>query len=310
VDIESFFTNIFFDTANKYSPTIFVANDLPTLPVAAKLANQHNSKLIYDSHELYSEQEFPLREKLRWSKIESKYIKKCDAIITVNNSIAKELESRYDLSDVNVIYNAEKTLNIQIKRQHYFHNKFELPSDKKVLLMQGGLSKGRNLEKLIDSMLNVTNKSIVLVILGNGDLLDTLKAKVVANRLFDRVFFHHAVVQSELLTLTMSADAGVIPYQATCLNNYYCTPNKLFEFIAAGLPILSSDLPEIKRIIETHKIGLVGDMSTSDNIAKLIDSFFSETISLNLWKASVLAARNRICWEEEEKKLLEIYSSI
>ena len=309
VDQESFYTKLFYSTASQYSPQVFVANDLPMLPVAAQLAQRCGARLVYDSHELYCEQEFSDREKRRWAEIEAKYIDKCDVVITVNRSVATELERRYPINDVKVIYNAERTQQAPLVSGR-LHEVFGLSAEKKIVLMQGGLSAGRHLEVLVDAMRYVQNRSVVLVLLGNGLLLDSLKKKAQQQGLTERVYFHAAVPQNALLEMTAAADAGVIPYQATCLNNYYCTPNKLFEFIAAGLPILATDLPEIRKMVHEQEIGLVGDTSSPQKLAALMDDFFADEHRFAEWKAQVRVARQHICWEQEEKKLVEIYEAL
>ena len=309
VDQESFYSKLFYSTASHYLPRVFVANDLPMLPVAKQLAAACGARLVYDSHELYSEQEFSDREKRRWAEIEAKYIGACDVVITVNQSIATELERRYGVSGVRVIYNAERTRNTPAVSRR-FHETFGLPVDKRIVLLQGGLSAGRNLEVLVDAMRYVKDQSVVLVVLGDGLLLRSLQKMAQQEGLAGRVYFHAAVPQNELLALTAAADAGVIPYQATCLNNHYCTPNKLFEFIAAGLPILATDLPEIRRLVEGQQIGQVGDTGSPQKLAALIDDFFSNEQRFTSWKTQVSVVRQLICWEQEEKKLVEIYEAL
>jgi glycosyltransferase involved in cell wall biosynthesis len=264
---------------------------------------------VYDSHELYSEQDFSDRERRRWTEIEAKYIGACDVVITVNQSIATELEQRYGLSGVRVIYNAERAQGTPPASRR-LHEAFALSAEKRIVLLQGGLSAGRNLEVLVDAMRYVQHPDVVLVVLGEGLLLHRLQQIARQEGLKGRVFFHAAVPQGALLGLTAAAEAGVIPYQSTCLNNHYCTPNKLFEFIAAGLPILATDLPEIRRIVEGHGIGLVGDTSSPRKLAALMDDFFSDTQRLAAWKARAAVARQSICWEQEEKKLAEIYEGL
>jgi glycosyltransferase involved in cell wall biosynthesis len=309
VDPESFYTTLFYSTASKYTPRVFVANDLPMLPVAAQLAKRCGARLVYDSHELYSEQEFSKREKRRWADIEAKHIRACACVITVNKSIALELERRYGVSDVKVIYNAERT-SAPPSRSRRLHQAFGLSRDQRIVLMQGGLSAGRNLEVLVDAMRHVHNLSVVLVILGNGLLLQTLKKRVHQRNLTGRVFFHPAVPQHELLEFTAAADAGVIPYQATCLNNRYCTPNKLFEFIAAGLPIVATDLPEIRELVYARGIGLVGNTNSPKALAELLDDFFANEQRFAAWKAQVLVVRREVCWEREERKLVALYEEL
>src|SRR5690606_2613093 len=130
---------------------------------------------VYDSHELYSEQEFSGWERARWTEIEAKYIPHCDVVITVNQSIARELGRRYGVSRVRVIANAERVWSAPPAR--IFHGLYQLPEEKKVLLLQGGLSAGRNLEVLLEAMRYVRNPDVVLVFLGDGALLEKLKAR-------------------------------------------------------------------------------------------------------------------------------------
>ena len=307
VDQDRFYTQLFYPTASRYRPDVVVANDLPMLPVAYKIAEASQARLVYDSHELFCEQEFSKREKQRWEKLERQYIGKCDAIITVNPSIATELEKRYGVRDVQVVYNAERTYT-PLQASRYFHERFGFASNQKVLLLQGGLSAGRNLDTLVESMRHVNDPEVVLIILGDGLLKHKLEDK--AQAVPGRIFFHPAVSQDQLLNLTASADAGVIPYLANCLNNYYCTPNKLFEFIAAGIPVLATDLPEIRKLVSGYEIGLVGETSSPDKLAQLIDDFFSNQDRVNAWTANIMKARKEVCWDVEEKKIQSIYGRL
>lgn len=309
VDQEAFFVRLFADTAARYSPDVFVAHDLPMLAVARLQAERCGAKLVYDSHELYCEQEFSERERKRWAQIEAKHIRACNAVITVNASIAAELEKRYGIGRVGVIHNADRA-SAPPEPTKLFHRRFKLPESTRILLLQGGLSAGRNLESLVAAMAHVSDDSIAMIILGDGALSKPLAAKVKELELGSRVFFHHAVAQEELPRYTAAADAGVIPYQATCLNNYLCTPNKLFEFIAAGLPILASDLPEITKMVKGRDIGVVGDMSTPEAIGRLIEDFFGDTTRLSTWKRNVSFVRNDVCWEVEGQKLVAIYDAL
>lgn len=109
-DLEKFYLNLFRATVEKYSPTVLVAHDLPMLPVACYAASKCGAKIVYDSHELFAEQEFSEYEKRKWKALENKHIGKCDLVITVNPMIAEELKKRYKLSGkVEVIYNAVST---------------------------------------------------------------------------------------------------------------------------------------------------------------------------------------------------------
>jgi glycosyltransferase involved in cell wall biosynthesis len=125
-----------------------------------------------------------------------------------------------------------------------------------------------------------------------------------------RVHFHPAVAQDQLLALSAAADGGVVPYQANCLNNFYCTPNKLFEFIAAGTPIVASDLPEIRNIVVGRGLGMVGDTSTPESFALLIDQFFADEERITTWRSNLAKARKVLSWEREGAKVVAIYEAL
>lgn len=307
VNPEVFFSNLFVEELKHFTPHVIMAIDLPTLPVAALHARRCGAKLVYDSHELYSEQEFSIREKRQWKEIEEKFIHQCDTVITVNTSISSELQSRYGVNKVQVIYNTINSTSL-VQTNKLFHQAFKLPMDRKILLFQGGLSKGRNLETLVHAMKYIKNQYIDLVILGYGQLRKVLER--LSLEINNRVYFHQAVSQDQLLEYTQSADVGIIPYQATCLNNFYCTPNKLFEFIGAGIPILASNLPEINRIVLNHQLGLTGKMSSPVELAHLIDKVFSNDERLLAWRKNSLMAQQQFSWRNEEQKLLQIFRNL
>ena len=308
-DQERFYRDLFARSLDGLRPDVFIAHDLPTLPAAHRAAREAGARLIYDSHELYVEQELSEFEKRSWSAIERRYIPDCDAVVTVNPSIASEIAARYALERIEVIYNAERR-RLASGRSRYFHEKYGLPESARVLLMQGGLTNGRNIETLVGAMDLVGNPDIHLVIVGEGPLRGRLDAMAARGRAGARVHLHERVAQAELLAHTAAADAGVIPYQPTCLNNYYCTPNKLFEFIAAGVAVLSSDLPEVRRIVDERQIGLLADLSREELAAKAIEAVFSDTARLARWRANAAAASAEVNWDVEGTKFVAIVERV
>ncbi|WP_411959340.1 glycosyltransferase [Pseudomonas sp. s4] len=309
VDQEKFYLNLFLPEGRQHIADVVVAHDLPMLSVGRTLAQVFNAALVYDSHELFCEQEFSRGEQKNWAKIEQRHIGACDRVITVNPSIARELESRYGIEEVSVIHNAEKVAPLQ-ERSWYLHDHFVIPHDHRVLLFQGGFSAGRNLDVLIESIALVRAEDVHLVLLGDGQLCGALSKLIVSKGLQRRVHIHQAVPQHRLLEITASADAGIIPYQATCLNNYYCTPNKLFEFIAAGLPILASDLPELQRLVAGNDIGQVRNLGSSLLIAEAITDFFGDVKQMQRWRDNLKAVRQALSWQQEGGKLQVIYEGL
>jgi glycosyltransferase involved in cell wall biosynthesis len=286
---------------------VVVAHDLPILPTAAAAAAHHGAKLVYDSHELYCEQGFEPRLRRMWSGIEKRTIGACDAVITVNPSIARELKSRYGLTRVEVVHNAERADGPAPGNGRLFHAAFGLDAASVIVLFQGGILAGRNLEALVDAMACVTAPAVHLVFLGDGALARKLSHRAGAAGVAGRVHFHPAVPQSDLLRYTAAADVGIIPYQATCLNNLYCTPNKLFEYIAAAVPMLATDLPELRRLIAGNHIGLMMDASSPQAIARAIDAVAVDRAQLQRLRLDVIEARQRLNWAEESKILVDIF---
>lgn len=309
VDHERFYLNLFLADGRRYPAEVVVAHDLPMLAVGRVLAAEFKARLVYDSHELYCEQEFSRSQQLSWARVERRHIHACDRVITVNPSIARELESRYGLPEVHVVLNAERVAELQ-ERSRYLHDCFAIPYEQPVLLFQGGLSSGRNLTKLVEAMASLAAMPVHLVLLGDGRLMLRLQRLIRVRKLSARVHLHPAVAQHDLLAITASADAGIIPYQAICLNNLYCTPNKLFEFVAAGLPILASDLPELRRLIVGHSIGQVFDLSDTDKIADAIRDFFSDEPRIATWRANLRRVRQELCWQSEGQRLKAIYEAL
>lgn len=306
VDQERFYLNLFLASGREHFAEVVVAHDLPMLAVGRALAAGFGARLVYDSHELYCEQEFARWQRATWAQIEQRHIGACDRVITVNPSIAGELQRRYGLPRVSVIHNAERT-GLLPPRSNYLHERFGIALGQQILLFQGGLSAGRHLGHLVRAMALLKSPDVHLVLLGDGQMADALRRTVVRLRLQGRVHLHPAVPQARLLSVTCAADAGIIPYQPICLNNYYCTPNKLFEFIAAGLPILASDLPELRRLVHDQQIGKVDDLSTVARLAAAIDDLFSDRPRLQAWRNTVKQVRQTHNWQCEGEKLKQIY---
>ena len=159
-------------------------------------------------------------------------------------------------------------------------------------------------------MAYVQNREAIAVLLGDGS--EQKRLTILARRLgvTHRVYFHPAVPQQHLLTYTASADVGIIPYLPTSPNTRLCTPNKLFEFLQAEVPILAHDLPELRRIIAGEGIGQVTMLSSPQALAAAIDAWFAAPDPGHCYQEALRQAKERYCWEHEEPKLLALYRSL
>ncbi|WP_461389167.1 glycosyltransferase [Desulfosporosinus fructosivorans] len=306
------YSNQFCSEAFKIPAKVYVAHDLPVLPAATLVAKHYNSRLVYDAHELYPEQKHfgPERTHL-YTEVETLLSPYADEVITVNMSIAKELKERYGVNLPKVILNCPEVDNNEFPVQsNILKTTLGIPENMKILLFQGSLSLNRNLENLVKAMALIARKDVVLVILGPGDekRKELLNIALEQGTLKRKVFFHDPVPQSELLRYTASADAGIIPYPHVDLNSYYCTPNKLFEFIVAGLPILGNKSPELIRYISEQGLGLNMIMDDQITIAIAIDDFFTQ--DLTPFREKVQVIRQKYVWSEESSKIVSIYEEL
>jgi glycosyltransferase involved in cell wall biosynthesis len=283
----------------------YYAHDLDTLLPAFLASKMKKKKLIYDSHELYTETGRGKLAKFFWTTLESTLIKSCDKVITVNDSIARELSKRYSISLPEVIRNlpmVEK--DWQPRKFNFFRENFYIPEEKAIVLFYGGFGKDRGLENLILAA-EKFNKSI-LVFMGRGELEKSLREMVRKKNLEQKVLFVPPVSQKELIYWVASADIGVIPYLGTKLNNFLCLPNKMFELIVAGVPIVANDLPELRKIIEKDGVGVLCNASSPDSIARVVNDLLSQPKEYQKIKKNIQLCWRKYKWAEEKNKYLDI----
>ena len=309
--------NLFINEALGYKADIYVAHDLPQLPVAINLGRANNAYVVYDTHELYPHQlTFGKKRTNDYEQIEDFLIQYVDKVITVNESAAKFLSLRYKIDEPEVILNSPPLDPTQLpnSKNDLIRKALQLDEKSKILLYQGGVARTkndvRNLEKLVFAMKLVNDKNIKLVYMGpKGNDFDGLIELTKKEGLFGKTFFYHeAVPQTELLEYTISADVGIIPYPHVDFNSYFCTPNKLFEFLVVGLPILGNDSPELNRFIKQNKIGLTYPMRTVEDIAEAINSFFSKNI--DDYKENGKELYKKYLWNVQGEKIKIIYKEL
>jgi glycosyltransferase involved in cell wall biosynthesis len=240
--------------------------------------------------------------------MERHLISECDAVITVSNSIAAELRSRYGTLQTPVILMNCPEVSNDISPSTSFHRLLGLSDDEPILLYQGGYIKGRGLLTLIRAIEHIPKGHLVLM--GWGKMEPELRALAASLGLLDRrVFFVSPVPQDELLRWTSTASVGVIPTQRVSLNNWYTLPNKLFEYIAAGLPVAASNFPEIRRVIEDYQVGCTFNPEDPEDIARAVQDVLVPH-RFALFKKNTREAAKVFNWGVEETKLLELYSHL
>ena len=290
---------------------ILLSNDLDTLPANFLVSKIKGIPLVYDSHEYFTGvPELSQRPKVKaiWKRIESFIVPKIQYAYTVNSSIAQLYEDEYKIK-FNVIRNMPE-VKFQIRTDlDIIKRELRLPSDKASIILQGaGINIQRGAEEAVQAMQYVENA--ILLIIGSGDVIPALKLMVVELRLNEKVKFEPKKSPSELFLYTLCADLGLSLDKNTNLNYRFSLPNKIFDYIQAGVPILASDLPEVKKIIEGYNIGCISPDHNIKNLATLMNKMIDNKEMRLTWQENLKAASQELNWDHEKSKLLSIFSSI
>lgn len=291
---------------------IYHAHDLNNLEAAYRAAQATGARLVYDAHELFPEManRWVRLKRRAWSRIEGKLLPRTDLNITVNELIAEEMARRYNVPPPLVLLNCpDPPPGFDPEAPHnLIRERLHIGSERKIVLYQGWMSEGRGLENLVRAAALLAGDAAV-VFMGYGDYQAELE-KLAATQPQGRVYFLPAVPQRDLLAYCASADVGVIPYQAVDLNNYYSSPNKLFDFIQARVPIVASDLPFLRKVIAGHEIGVVAKLDSPQSYAGALNNVLSLPDGGARLRANLRAAAPQYTWSTQARKLVDAYAHI
>ncbi len=283
---------------------LIFANDLDTLPAAFLAAKIKKKRLIYDTHEYFTETpELVNRPHIQaiWRKFEDYLFPKLTDILTVNESIAKLYSDKYN-KKVLVSRNIPITF---LPEKLKSRKELGLPVDKRVIILQGtGINIQRGAEEAVLSMQYLNNA--VLLVVGSGDVIPILKGMVEELNIQNKVIFKAKMPFAELRQFTLNSDLGLAIDKDTNLNYHFSLPNKLFDYIHSGIPTLSSGLVELKEIIDQYDIGYYIKNHNPKHIAEVITDIFADEVRYNTVKQNTAKAKKDLCWENEEKVLISL----
>jgi len=287
---------------------VLVSNDLDTLLPNYLVSRIKGIPLVYDTHELFCEvpelQGSPFKKRI-WKRIERFIFPKLKDVLTVNDPIAAIYSKEYQVS-VRVVRNMPRKEAPDDLLQLKSKQELGLPEDRKIILLQGaGINIDRGAEEALESMQYI--EDAILLIIGGGDVIGKLKQMRDDLKLDDKVRFIPKLPFSELRQYTHQADIGLTLDKDTNINYRNSLPNKLFDYIHAGVPVLASDLAEVRKIVEHYKIGAITPDHNPLTIADCLNACFSDAGLMSLWKENTKLAAEKLCWEEEEGVLKDVY---
>jgi len=283
---------------------LIFANDLDTLPAAFLAARLRGKRLIYDTHEYFTETpELVNRPATQavWKRLENYFFPKLTDILTVNDSIARLYSEQFNKT-VHVSRNIPPTFTPDRLKSR---RELELPENKRILILQGtGINVQRGAEEAVMAMQHLEN--VVLLIVGSGDVIPTLKKMVATHELDSKVIFKPKMPFAELRQYTMNSDLGLAIDKDTNLNYHYSLPNKLFDYIHSGIPTLSSGLVELRQLIDKYDIGYYIQNHDPIHIGEVVKSVFADEARYNIVKQNTAKAKEELCWEKEEQVLISV----
>jgi glycosyltransferase involved in cell wall biosynthesis len=275
--------------------------------------------IVYDSHELFLETGTALRlpglARSLLRAYERRAVSRTSAVITVNDEIASVLRRRYRPTRIEVVHNCPYRWSPPPIGVPLLREAADIPVGEPIVLYHGGLTAGRGVELLMQAMDVEGLEDVHLILMGYGERSDEFRRLARSDRGSQRIHVLDPVPPSDLLPWVASADVGAMPNPGMTRNDYFSSPNKLFECLAAGIPVIASDVPTMRRIIIDDPDGPLGALCDPTSTASIAAAMWS-IVRLNPSDKGALRARclraadERWNWEREGETLLSVYSEV
>ncbi|MCY1268316.1 D-inositol-3-phosphate glycosyltransferase [compost metagenome] len=282
------------------------AHDVNTLPTAWLAAKLSAASLVYDAHEISSSREGYRSISRFVGALEACLIPRAVGTITTTDARAKFFSRTYGIPRPLVLQNRPRYQTLT--PSHRIRHELNLTKPWPVILYQGGLQPGRGLELLLRAVMQVPEAYLVYI--GGGSLASQLREVREELGLQERVHFIPTVALADLPSYTASADIGVQPIENTCFNHFTTDSNKLFEYVQAGLPVIASDLPEIRKVVACNRLGILVPPGDGDYLVSALRDLVADKYKRDFYAENARKAASLLTWEEQEGKLIAFYERI
>lgn len=291
-------------------PDVIHCNDLDTLLVGVLAKRRYGCRLVFDAHEFYPRSDPAGRwlDITFFSMIERLLIRNADAVVTVNPPLAEAMRAAYGLAEVHSVANAEpwtgrptKPVGTEMDRLAKGRCKF---------LFQGRFTPGRGLDELVTAWASVDDARAALFLRGPDNMWrEGLRNYAAELNLLDRsIYFLDAVSEDQLVSAAAEADVGIIPYRPLIINDRLSCPNKLSQYLHAGLMVVTNNLPYVKSIVAEAEAGLAYDSDRLETLVDIVDRILADPELLHRCQCNALLfARRRFNWQVEGERLYALY---
>lgn len=287
-------------------PDVVHAHDVNMLPIGWASAALSGARLVYDAHEISTGREGYGRFRGLVARVEGFLIRRADAVITTTELRSRYLARAYRVQRPLVLQN--RPVMSELPARGRLRRELGIAEGRAVVLYQGGLQPGRGLELIVRAAAKVGEADFVFV--GSGSLERRLRTLAAELDVTDHVHFVPMRPVEELQEWTVDADIGLQVLENTCFNHFSADSNKLFEYVVAGIPVVASDLPEIRRIVEQYGVGLLVRPGSLEELVTVLGRLLEDSSLRDELRRKAAASRRFLSWGSVEGRLLELYSGL
>lgn len=284
---------------------IYHSNDLNTLPQGYICKSFRRKKLIYDSHEVQTSRTGYIGKKYYY--LEKYLIKRIDKMIMTTDTRSDYNAKLYNIEKPEVIHNYPFIVKPN-KSEKDLYEIANIPREEPILLYQGGIQQGRGIEKIVEAIPKFERG--ITVFIGDGRLKTKIENMVKEKELNNKVRFISKVPAVDLMKYTQHAYLGFQVLQNICFNHYSSLSNKLLEYIMMEVPVVSSNFPEMKNVVEGECVGITIEPNNSNNIADAVNYLLNNNDKYEEFKKNCKKALKKYNWDSEKYKFVRIYDEL